>query len=347
MLIILSATDDRAEWDGFFDRLPTELQDVHFTSAYARIHESRWPGHAILVVFTRGSDFVMQPMFMMPVGADHFELTSLYGYGGPIGASPELAAPFQDNLWAWARREYIVSEFCCMHPLFDDLQGKLLNHAVNTYLEAKEVVVVDLTNFDIEHLRRRVRRGIKAAKEARATLHAGTPKSLEVLYDKAMERLEASAYWKHSLEYWDAYQKEGVGARFWEVWTDGGWHRALLTIGLGETAYAHFLGSDDESRGDGLDDFMYFKVACELRDMGFKRFHLGGDGPHVEGAQTNSLLFFKSGFSDVLLVARRYGRIFDATAYESLCNRKAMEEQEQHGRESTAEFFPAYRRPFV
>jgi hypothetical protein len=346
MLKILSAIDDRAEWDSFFHKLPSELQDVHFTSAYARVQLSHYKGHALLFVFGDRTYFVMQPFLMSSVGTDYYELASLYGYGGPVATDENLAARYQDELWNWARHTGVAAEFCCLHPLYNALQAKLLDQITMTFAAAKEIVVIDLTEFSLEHLRRRVRRGIKAAQDAGAVVRIGTARGFSVLYDMSMKRLTAGERWLYPYEYWEAHDRESIGARFYELDTarvTGILQRSLLTIGNGETAYAHFLGSDGESRHEGLDEFLYYTVACDLRDRGFKRFHLGGGLTTLSG---DSLLTFKSGFSDKRLVANRYGRIFDAVAYDSLCNRKAMQEQELHGRESKAQFFPAYRRPF-
>jgi hypothetical protein len=348
MFKVLSATADRAEWDALFARLPPELQDVHFTSAYARVQMSHCASHAMLATFAKNSQFVMQPFLLSPVAnGEYFDLSSLYGYGGPVGTDGELGSAFQNELWNWARREYVVAEFCALHPLFDQIQSALLDLVTRTYMVSKEVVIVELAEFDAEHVSRRVRRGVKSAKEAGARVHDGTPRGFSVLYDMAMKRLGAGDSWKYPHEYWDAHQREHVGAKFYELSTmrpNGILQRSLLTVGTNGTAYAHFLGSDGESRREGLDDYLYFEAARDLRSHGFKRFHLGGDAETT--APTNSLLQFKSGFSDKRLTAKRYGRIFDASGYDSLCNRMAMHEHEQHGRESTAQFFPMYRRPF-
>lgn len=345
MLKILSASDDDREWDEYFRRLPRTLQDVHFTSAYARIHQSRWEGKSLLAVYDRHGDFVMQPFFLRRIDdTDYSDMTSLYGYGGAIGTDDIHAAAFHDAVWNWARSRLVVSEFCCRHPLYNDLQGRLFNLVTTAYTAAKDVVVINLGNLELEKMRRNVRRGIRAANDAGVTLHDGTPKSFEAFYNLSMRRLNGGDYWIHPLAYWEAHRRETVGAQFWEAWTGEGCHRTLLTIsGASGTAYAHFLGSDAEYRHAGLDAFLYYTVARELKEQGCSLLHLGG-GTDFEA--DNPLLQFKSGFSDRRLMAKRYGRIFDAVGYDILCARKERTEKDKRGRTSTAQSFPMYRRRF-
>lgn len=349
MFRVLSCTEDKFAWDDLFERLPRHFQDVHFSSAYARIQGQSAILAALIDEHSAPLRFVMQPFLMSPIGStDYSDLNSLYGYGGPIATDTTLATQFQDQLWNWALNNMVVSEMCCLHPFYEHQQSGLIGDSLLTYKMAKQVVVIDLTKLEMQ-LHRKVRRGIKKAQEAGAVVERRiTPEAAEEfsrLYQINMKRLNGAGLWDRPLEYWQAHTS-GVGARFYFLKTsDGQIRRALLTIGTGTKAYAHFFGSDGEERHIGLDELLYFEAAFDLACAGFLKFHLGA-GPTSTGVNASSVLSFKAGFSDGRLTAKRYGRIFDATNYDLFCTKRAAEEQERYSRESTAQFFPIYRRPF-
>jgi hypothetical protein len=340
---ILSATADKAEWDDFFDQLPRERQDVHFTSAYARIQESSEPreNQAILAVLEVGQRFVMQPFMLRKTPFDdrYSDLTNLYGYGGPISNVYGSALVYQSALHGWCSDMNIVSEYCCLHPLYLTQQHDLMNERL-AVCSHKPVVIIDLANMAPS---RRILRGVEAAREAGVIVVEGRDNfTFTKLYDSAMDRKDAAEFWRHDFDYWSRHRIEDVGARFFYALKEKTFRRALLTIGHADTAYAHFLGSDGWPIA-GIDALLYFEAAQALKDSGYKFFHLGGG---LTADPNDTLLAYKSGFSDCRRMALRCCRTFDFDASARLMMAKQEHEIEMNGRESTAQFFPAYRRPF-
>jgi hypothetical protein len=342
---VLSASLDQGKWDSLvFYRFPTP--DVHFTSAYVRLQTtSEITGR--LAVFDDGNDLVIQPFMMqrLPSGLS-YDITSPYGYGGSISKSNPPGPGFQKAFLEWARDSNVVAEHCCLNPFYKAnlSSGPPLLLAVRS----KPVVVIDLQNFSLEKTRRRVRRGYKNAVSLgmEVTEEDNSISALQFwdLYRTSMETKGANAAWRHSYNYFSRHDFEPVGARWFFIKLGAQYYRALLTIGIGETAYAHFLGTSNELRHEGLDEMLYLGAASALARSGFKYFHLGGG---LTTDPMDSLLAFKSGFSDMRLTAWRFGRVFDQSAYDSLLFDTGKNEVKTHGRISIASWFPAYRRPFL
>jgi hypothetical protein len=340
---VLSATADSGEWDGLFERLPKRLQDVHFTSAYGRIQEIGNAGKVVLAVLERGSEIVMQPFGLNPIRQTGlFDITSLYGYGGPIG-DVGLSTGFQSAVSAWYREIGIVSEYCALHPLFAEEQAQLLDGAHLNH-SGKAVFVIDLEGFSEASVSRHVRRGARKAR-TEATVFDSRVENFWPYYQQAMKDKAAADRWILSFHYFLAHKAE-VGARWVGVARFGGdaGARVLLVIGVGENAYAHFLGSDGAAKRGGLDDLLYVDTALYLKRLGFKRFHLGGG---LSDARDDTLLAYKASFGGRRLIARRLHRILNPAVYRKLELKTFEGEQRNHGRLSNSKWFPIYRRAFV
>lgn len=344
---VLSATADRAEWDALIARLPLELQDVHFTSAYGRVQEATGAGKAILAVETSAfGGFVAQPFLMRRIGdTELFDLTNLYGFGGPFVhalaySSASVGRMFLESLTAWAQENRVVSEHCVLHPLFAFFQLPLLE-SENIVFSKYVVVIEDLKTFYEYSVSRRIRRAVTDLRDRCIMVEAPDALTFSRLYDKAMDRLAALSRWRFEPEYWEAHLREPVGARVIHLLEKCESRRSLLVIGNGKTAYAHFLGSDGE--GD-FDPILYFDTARYLAKQGYDRFHLGGG---LTEREDDPLFFFKSGFSKARYRVGSYRRIFQPNVYATLEGDKARREVETFGRESTATWFPAYRREFA
>lgn len=287
--------------------------DVHLTSAFARLQ----PQNTFLLYGDGWHQVVV---------ANGTMISSPYQYGGPVGARDEAQI-------SMVRDFGYVAEYCCLHPELPTPPNVI-------HLRSDQVVVMDLSNI---MLARRVRRGCAAAQKAGARFSETSPANFARLYASAMERKNADEKWRLTEAQCDAYARADVGARFFWCGIYGDGERTLLTIGKGPWAYAHLLGSDGKRPNDGLDHMLYARAAEEMARAGFRYFHLGGG---LTGSDGDPLLAFKAGFSPLRRTVLRYGKIFDQEAYDRLLAAKVVQELAEHGRESTAKWFPEYERPF-
>lgn len=313
---ILDPLLDREEWDAVASR--SGKPDVHSLSAYAR---AQLANPVRMLVGTEWFQVVSYPE-QQP---RHF--SSLFQYGGPQGVRIE------SEMRMFAESLSAIAEYGCV-------LGK--SYPVGAIdLGSKPVVVMDLPTLCEQDVSRRIRRGLHASAAAGAAFGRCMPAVFGELYAASMARKCAAKHWDMSHGQISAYVD--AGAQFFYCGSESVGQRALLTVGIGDWAYAHFLGSDGDGQRCGLDETIYFRAAQSLAREGFKWLHLGGgltDNPD------DSLLAFKLGLGGVYDGAQRYGVIFDEARYATLVSEKAAAEIAERGRVSIAKWFPGYARPF-
>jgi serine/alanine adding enzyme len=165
-LRVLDLEHDGAAWDAALRSLPPQLHDVYFTAAYHLVWQRNGDGVARGAIFESPGGTVLYPFLQRPLDALPFlgnawrgrsDITSAYGYGGPLTSvggeeppalpsSPAIAGPaaagdagapfdpivsparsrllaaFRAEFATWCRDEGVVSEFIRFHPL---LQTKI------------------------------------------------------------------------------------------------------------------------------------------------------------------------------------------------------------------------------
>lgn len=350
VLEFLNPHTDAARWAAILGKMPEDCRDVHFTPAYARVQEYLG-GCAELAVKQTPHGMIIQPFLRRRVmdSERHTDLTSFYGFGGPLtsirGEMDRMIASieFGVELGERALSQGIVTEYCCLHPLLLKNQLKVCDQS-GIKLK-KEVVVIDLAEFSEKTVHRRVRRGIRAGREngqfaELSTVDHYIGRFVE-LYNSSMVRKNAPARLRFPPLYLEALFKEAGARLFCTIGREG--MRMLMTLEYDGTAYAHLLASNGLEQHAGLDDLLYFETARRLSGKNLQ-LHLGG-GATDDPADT--LLSYKSTFSERREQSMAYTRIFDGQAYKALCDAKARLEFNEYGRESTAAFFPAYRREWA
>jgi len=349
--------DDAKRWDALIASLPPHAQDVHFTSAYARVQEIAGANPAMLVA-SNPAGMVISPIDLRFIGqGPHMDVANLYGYGGrywrlihgefAVEARHIEISALNTQCNGWMRSVGVVSEFCAQHPT-------LYGIGAASEKPEKYVVLMDLRQREEQiysAMRRAHRRSIRKADEAgvvvsRAEINPDNMLLMATLYRTSMARLGAAQRWQFPTSYFDAHANElgEDGCSLYLAGLPGGVDRTLLVVHHGDVAYAHFLGSTGENLRIGIDENLYYRVALDLKMRGFKTFHLGGG---AISSPDDSLFQFKSGFSDWLVPVFRTFRVLDSAAYDLLCFEKKMAEIAKHGRESISTFQPIYRREFL
>lgn len=308
---VLSCTGrDAARWQSLFDQLPLEYRDVFFTPAYARVQQSLGHGQCYAAVYIWQDFFILQPF--MQRGC---ELTSFYGGGGPVS---NLAGKADYRLWLWFEQEFapwrhdnrIVSEYVRLHPLFEQIQRRMLRESTLKVELLREAVSVKIDCDNqalLKSFSRNRQRGIKDAIYAGATVKESTEDdNFAQLYSSSMQRLNAKDSWKYPNNVWDQYWRE-LGAGYLSFLTAKVRDQvAMLMVlhGYGK-AYAHFLAGDNV----GLNDLLYYESMKYCRDVGCKTYFLGGGTTSDAG---DTLLAYKSGFSSTRVPVYFYRREFSS-----------------------------------
>ncbi|MFM2135737.1 MAG: hypothetical protein RL021_1137, partial [Bacteroidota bacterium] len=115
---------DSTIWDSRLAGLPEEQQDVHFTARYHRMYEANGDGEARLFCYRASGFTFLYPFLLRPVpealvDGRWFDITSAYGYTGPLSDcdDPEFLAAADKYFREYCRSENIVTEFVRFHPL--------------------------------------------------------------------------------------------------------------------------------------------------------------------------------------------------------------------------------------
>ena len=100
------------EWDELLARLG--CADAYLLRAYVEASCVLDPGEPVLL---EDDGAVMACIVRQIPGSDRVDVTTPYGYGGPVGGD------FHEAYERWCRERGVVSTFIRYHPLFENYRG--------------------------------------------------------------------------------------------------------------------------------------------------------------------------------------------------------------------------------
>ena len=261
-------------------------------------------------------------------GSDLEDVSSPYGYGGPLGADERFWPAYEE----WCGQSGVVSTFVRFHPLAEnhlhpppDMTLERLADTVSWPLQGSDL-------FESMHRHHR-----RVVKKARSRLDIGiveAPPKLEsfaALYEETMRRRNASDFHFFPAEYWERLRL-GLGDRLvlFEASDDDGVCAAILCLASAPWLHYHLGGSVDRARSSGANHLLMLTAAEWGRERGCTQFHLGGG---VSGRE-DSLWEFKHRFAPGNAREVWIGKlVHDEQAYAELSETTAVDG-----------WFPAYRR---
>lgn len=315
------------------------LVDVYLQAGYLAACAVLERGQPRLLTLDRGGSGVVFPVLVRPVpGGSLFDVTSPYGYGGPVGfgASPPWDE-FHADYARWCEDMGVVTTFVRFHPLY----GNRLHPAPAEEVELLAGTVAwtiaqgrDLgTGMHKEH-----RRSVRAAQAAglRVTVRRSDADGLSTfrqLYESTMRGLEADNFYVFPDAYWQVLHEQlASSTRLAEARGEAGEVlAAALLFACKPWLHYHLSASTEEGRRQGATTLLLLEVARYAQDDGYEIFHLGGG----RGGSADSLLRFKTRFDPGGLRPAALGKqVHDLVAYRRLA-----------GTDSVSGYFPRYRSP--
>lgn len=350
--VLTTTGPDRDRWIALLEALPPGLRDMHYHPDYMAIYERTYGDRALCIVAETGEGAIWQPVILRRVPElDAVDVTSVYGYGGPLCATtPGMAdiAAFTDALGQWAAAEKAVSEFCLLHPFLTDAQRDALPRDLPvTY--RKEVVSADLT-LPLPALWARIedrqRKAILAARKKGVTVEVGDGSDADYAafhdrYLHTMTHVGASDFWHFPDDYFRNC-RDCLGpdnATLVHARHDGRIVASVFHIHLYDTVYYHFSCADLSARALNPTPLLLFDSMLWAKSAGFAQFHMGGG--RTTGA--DSLFTFKNAFCGSTRSLYGYTRIFDKDRYAALTAATKTRETETLGAPKDTDFFPRYR----
>ena len=361
------AADDPV-WDDWIETVP---HDIFHTAGYHRYARGLGEGEPFAVVVGDRDRGLMWPYLLrsLPDGtADRtasgasatMDVTSVYGYPGPLAWGVESGDPFLLEAWrevqaCWLRQG-AVTAFTRFHPLLGNAAiahgfsaAGADNGSTDSVMDVGRTVSVDLTlGYDGARARysRDLRRTIDRARErGLVSEHDEDWSELGTfarLYDDTMSRLQAADYYRFQEEDFRRLRDELPDSLHLLVTRSGDRVVAagLFTEQDGLVEW-YLVGTDPDylarSPSKVLVDFAIEWAGAR----GGTALHLGGG----LGGGEDSLLDFKTRFSP-LRHAFWTGRwVLDPTVYGELVT--ARQSQLEPGTILDPGYFPAYRAPVI
>ena len=298
----LHIADETSRWE---EQLRYVDHDFYHTAAYHRFSEEQGEGKAFLAVYQESeSRRLLWPYLLHPIdGLGHerlgheayFDVTSVYGYPGPLGLGCDGDEPFLQRahdamLDVW-RSQRAVSAFTRLHPI---LENHRLLPARCPASQRGEIVSIDLKQDPQTTwlgYRRDVRRGIRKARRAGVTV----AEDVEVrqldrfidLYHQTMHRVGAAESYFFSRDYFRRFfDRMGSRAYLMTAELDGRMLASGIFVECDGIVQFHLSGSDDEFLHLTPTKLLLDGVRLRAAERGNHSFHLGGG--RVETATTFS-----------------------------------------------------------
>jgi hypothetical protein len=341
---VLRPADPR--WDEWLRGVP---HDFYHTAAYHAFSEADGQGAAYLAIYGTPDRYLAWPYLSNPVPGQEraCDITSVYGYPGPLAAGCDTGDPFLAEAWAalcahWRERG-AVALFTRFHPLLDNQRWLDFSAGAPGVQSGGFTVSIDLTESPWEQLKPMWRRHIRRARSSGLVVEHDTDwRYLDAFvahYRATMSRNGAQERYFFGREYVEGLRAALGGAVHLLVARAGQDPAAAILVSL-HNGIAQYLYAGVNEAFQELSPLklVLHEASLWAAAQGARVMHLGGG----RASQDNdSLYFFKSGFS-----GRRHrfhsGRwVLDAQAYDTLC-RKMLD---RPAPSPQAGFFPAYREP--
>lgn len=355
MQVTLFGADDPA-WDS---RLRDTRHDIYHSAGYHRFERRRGGGEPYLAVVETARSHLAWPYLLRPITVPggptgRHDVTSVYGYAGPLAWGPCLDEGFLGIAWAelldlW-RAQGVVSVFTRLHPLLDnrELAGAFAvpGDDAGGVHEVGQTVSIDCRACD-ETVVSAYARPLRKHLENAVVLGYVTEEDIDWtqlaefvrVHDESMDRNAARDSYRLTADDL-VFLHDALAGRAHLLFTRtrdevvaGGLFTqssGIVQAHLMGTATAHLTTSPGKALLDGARRW--------ARVAGYDVLHLGGG----RGGRSDSLFRFKREFS-----RRRHafavGRwVLDAVAYSELWRLHDPRSDRDPG---SGGYFPAYRAP--
>jgi GNAT superfamily N-acetyltransferase len=312
---------DAPEWEAV---LRAARHDFYHLPAYVALCAVQERGQPRALYVTEDGNAMLLPLVIRDIPGGGFDATSPYGYPGPVGIGSDDPAFLSVALAAGVqalREADLVSAFVRLHPLLNPLPLR----GIGTFVRHGETVSIDLT-LPIEELwaqtrltyRREITRALGLGYVARMDEDWRHLESFRHLYRATMDRHSADPFYFFEDAYFDDLRDAlGESLHLCVVEKDGAIAAAGLFVETDGIVQYHLSGTDDAFRMVQPTKLMIHFVRGWAKDRGNLVLHLGGG----VGGDSDSLLFFKSGFSSlrhtfatlrIVIDEGEYGRLLEA-----------------------------------
>ena len=355
-----------SEWNEVLARTP---HDFYHTSQYHEVQQRFGCGEACLAVYGGRDKFVAWPYLLRgiatplhPDGCGRYDVTSAYGYCGPLAHGCADDDAFLNEAWAalldlW-RCQSVVSAFTRFHPLLGNhtwlqrLQGVDAATGANQVLSLGQTVAIDLRRSQEEiwsDYSRKARQGVRKCREMNITVEVDREwqhfdKFVE-LYYTTMRRNGAAGFYYFPAHYLRALKQAAdphatlMVARYEDQIIS-----AAIHLEYGSIVNEHLVATDEQFYHLSPNRIMVHEAQAQAQIRANKYYHLGGGRGRSEN---DDLLRFKSAFSRSLYAFHVGCWILDHGVYNELSREREKQAELLKDRMPDEMYFPRYRAPFL
>jgi hypothetical protein len=335
----------KEEWMSYLSK--AENYDFYHTWQYNSIEKD---GDPFLFLFKNDDDFIAFPLIKRRINdSDLFDLTSAYGYVGPIGnrifsiTDHEFLNGLRLAFKKFMDDEHIVSVFSRLHPI---ITQQLIIAGLGGVFPNGETVTIDLS-IPIEEQRKNYRKdhsnAINTLREkgfyVKSAVDKEGVKAFITIYHENMRRVKATSDYFFDEDYFNnllqasEFSTHMLLVYFKDKPVAGG----VFTF-TNDIIQVHLLST--------LTKYLYYSPVKMLiddisligRKLNMKHLHLGGG----VGGKNDSLFAWKSGFSNLCLNFETWRYINDQDKYNELVKQAVPEDFIDQ-----TDFFPLYRKSFA
>lgn len=191
------------------------MGDIYFEKDYGKLYESIEGGKCEEFIFRSSLGevrhlYIKKPVMINAVETGYFDLTTPYGYGGPVitkgcGSRNELVEQFHEAFQAHSKISKFISEFVRFHPIISNADD--FSSCYETILKRK-TTGTNLSDFEdpfqkefSKSTRRNIRKALDQGVDFKVTVNPPSIKNFQEIYYSTMERNNAESIYFFDEEY--------------------------------------------------------------------------------------------------------------------------------------------------
>jgi sugar O-acyltransferase (sialic acid O-acetyltransferase NeuD family) len=353
-LHLISVSDPN--WSAWLERLP---HDVFHTAEYHQLAQDSGQGEAWLAVYGTPEKFLAWPYLLKEIAGsrnssdpDLRDMTSVYGYSGPVASGFTPPDDFVRSAWAaltdlW-RAQGVVSVFTRFHPL---LQTHRCLNEIGISCRGQTIAIDLLTGAEEtwNRYKPKLRQSIRRCRRhGFVTTTDPDWEHLEEfirLYYRTMQRNRAAPFYLFPGAYFRGLKK-ALGSHATLMFTR---HQdviaaAALVFEYGGIVSVHLAATNEAFSQLSPCKLLLHDAQAWARERGNRLCHVGGG----RGSSNEDSLFrFKAMFSPSRFDFYTGNWVLDQERYDYLAEERRKQAVLYGGRELVGGYFPEYRSPLV
>ncbi|WP_420600859.1 GNAT family N-acetyltransferase [Flagellimonas sp.] len=337
---------DKEQWDSLVGSI--EHSDFYHTYNYHELSRKD-NERPVLIKYTEQDTIIAIPLLSRRVfETDYYDLTSVYGYPGPIGSNISKTfdnTKFKKELGAFLHSKKVVSVFSRLNPFINQQEAILKN--VGFIADHGKVVNIDLTQkleIQRQQYNKRLKTYINKSRRLCTLSNATTQEEIQLfieMYYENMHRVNA----KRDYFFDKAYFDNLLGSNDFEaeiLLTSFNENKEVIAGALfvkkNNIVQYHLSGAREKYLFLNPVKLMIDEMRIKATKEGFTYFNLGGG----VNTKEDSLFHFKSNFSKDFKTFKLWKYIIDEEAYCDLV-RKTGKDCRIEDNALKVDFFPYYR----